>query len=287
MCHLRVHRDGMDSDTPRSVPAVVAAADSPTARAIRVLVEGLDLTGKTTLVQALVDVLTIRGVSARANRWMLAGRHPLSGPLRRLPRVRQPASGLITAALLGSGYLLDGALVRAQPPADTAVLVQDGYADRTVAFGMAGGPYLASCLALRWARLLAAFDIAVYLHAPVKVRAERLAARPNADTGDIRTVEDTAFAEAFTAMLVHGMGRRHRRLLVFDTSRHTRSKWPQPSLTPSPQLLKRSRTRVQPDAPAAPLGRCGRHETPHCDQPGPSRGRNHRPERRLGGAPAC
>ena len=33
-------------------------------------------------------------------------------------------------------------------------------------------------------------------------------------------MRDTAFAEAFTAMLVHGMGRRHQRLLVFDTSRH-------------------------------------------------------------------
>jgi hypothetical protein len=75
---------------------------------------------------------------------MLADRHPLSALLRRLPRVRQPDSGLITAALLGPGYLLDGMLVRARPPAGAAVVIQDGYADRAVAFGMAGGPWWAA-----------------------------------------------------------------------------------------------------------------------------------------------
>jgi thymidylate kinase len=223
MCHRRIHRDGMDIDIPRHIPPAIVAGRSgaPEARAVRVLVDGLDLTGKTTLVRTLVDALTDRGVSARANRWMLANRHPLSAALRRLPRVRQPDSGLITAALLGPGYLLDSVLVRAHPPAGADVLIQDGYADRTVAFGMAGGPHAASCLALRWASLLAPFDLAVFLHAPVQVRAERLAARRDADPGDIRTVEDAAFAERFTAMLIHGMGRRHRRLLVFDTSQHS------------------------------------------------------------------
>jgi dTMP kinase len=99
-------------------------------------------------------------------------------------------------------------------------MVQDGYADRTVAFGMAGGPYLAVCLALRWPRVFASFDLAVYLHAPADARAARLAVRQDPDVNDIRTVRDTGFAETFTAMLVHGMGRRHQRLLVFDTSRH-------------------------------------------------------------------
>jgi dTMP kinase len=101
------------------------------------------------------------------------------------------------------------------------VIVQDGYVDRTVSFGMAGGPYLAAALALRWPRLFLPFDVAVYLHAPTEVRRVRLAGRTDADPVDIRGVEDPAFADRFSATLVHGMGRRHRNLLVFDTSLHT------------------------------------------------------------------
>lgn len=188
---------------------------------MRILVDGLDLTGKTTLVQELTTTLTERGIPARAHQWMLGRHHPFGQALRRLPRVRQPDSGLITAALLGPGFLLDGLLVRLSPPDKPGqVIIQDGYADRCTAFGMAGGPYMAACLALRWRRLFAPFDIAVYLHAPAQVRAQRLAARPDADAGDRRSVEDHAFADTFAAMLVQGMGRRHRQLRVFDTSRH-------------------------------------------------------------------
>ncbi|MEV0620276.1 hypothetical protein AB0I81_43630 [Nonomuraea sp. NPDC050404] len=187
---------------------------------MRILVDGLDLTGKTTLVHELTTTLTERGIPTRSHTWMLARRHPFAAALRRLPRVRQPDSGAITAALLGPGYLLDGLLVRCAPPDRPGeVIIQDGYADRCTAFGMAGGPHLAACLALRWRRLFAPFDIAVYLHAPTEVRAERLATRPNPDAGDRRSVEDHAFADTFAAMLVQGMGRRHQQLRVFDTSR--------------------------------------------------------------------
>lgn len=153
---------------------------------------------------------------------MLAGHHPLEQWLhRRFPLVRQPESSAVTTAWL-AGFALDGLLARIDPPWPAGtVMVQDGYADRTAAFGMAGGPYLAACLALRWPRAFASFDLAVYLHAPAEARAARLAVRQDPDANDVRTVRDTAFAETFTAMLVRGMGRRHQRLLVFDTSRHS------------------------------------------------------------------
>ena len=190
-------------------------------RAPRILVDGLDMSGKTTLTRAIVAALAERGIPAQRHRGMLAGHHPLEQWLhRRFPLVRQPESAAVTTAWL-AGFALDGILSRADPPRPAGtVMVQDGYADRTAAFGMAGGPYLAACLALRWPRVFASFDLAVYLHAPAEARATRLAVRQNPDINDVRTVHDTAFAEAFTAMLVHGMGRRHQRLLVFDTSRH-------------------------------------------------------------------
>jgi thymidylate kinase len=201
----------MDTTTPhrRAWPA-----------APRILVDGLDLSGKTTLTRAIIDELARRGITAQRHRGMLAEHHPLEQRLHRMfPLVRQPESGMVTAAWLG-GYALDGLLSRFDPPRprDT-VMIQDGYADRAVAFGMAGGPCIAACLALRWPGVFAPFDLTVYLHAPAGARAARLASRRDADVNDVRSVQDIAFAETFTAMLMRGMGRRHRRLLVFDTSR--------------------------------------------------------------------
>ncbi|MGW6499303.1 hypothetical protein [Nonomuraea angiospora] len=189
---------------------------------MRILIDGLDLTGKSTLVRELTSTLNERGIPAQDHRWMLGRGHPFATKLRRLPRVRQPDSALITAALLGPGFLLDGLLVRLAPPdAPGEVIVQDGYADRCVAFGIAGGPHLAACLALRWPSLLAPFDLAVYLHAPVHVRAERLATRDIVDDNDRRTVEDQSFAATFNAILVRGVGRRHPNLRIYDTSLRT------------------------------------------------------------------
>ncbi|MDP4510351.1 nucleoside/nucleotide kinase family protein [Nonomuraea turcica] len=189
---------------------------------MRILIDGLDLSGKTTLVAALAQELQKRGHAAVRHRGMLAQHHPLEPLLKRLPLVRQPDSAFITTAFLTAGYALDALLVAVDPPEPRqAVIIQDGYVDRTVAFGMAGGPYLAAALALRWTGLFAAFDVAVYLHAPVEERRRRLAVRSKPDAVDIRGVQDPVFAETFTAMLVRGMGRRHRRLLVFDTSQHT------------------------------------------------------------------
>ncbi len=188
----------------------------------RVLVDGLDLTGKTTLTAAIIAALGERGVPAVPHRGMLAGHYPLEQRLRRtFPLVRQPDSSLVTSVFLLGAFPLDRVLAAVDPPQPAGtVLVQDGYADRAAALGMAGGPYLAACLALRWPRLYAPFDVAVYLHAPAETRAARLAGRPDADVNDFRSVRDTGFADTFTAMLTRGMGRRHRQLLIFDTSRH-------------------------------------------------------------------
>ncbi|MFC5724983.1 hypothetical protein ACFP1Z_33060 [Streptomyces gamaensis] len=189
---------------------------------MRISVNGLDGSGKTTLVEALVEEFTSRGHRAVGHRGLLTEHHPARRLLKKLPLVRQPDSGFITTAYLLAGYALDALLVKHDPPQPAdAVIVQDGYVDRTVAFGMADGPYLAATLALRWPHVFTKFDVAVYLHAPLDVRRERLMARQKLDAVDLRGIEDPDFADRFTAMLVHGMGRRHRRLLVFDTSCHT------------------------------------------------------------------
>ncbi|MEU9457110.1 hypothetical protein [Streptomyces sp. NPDC048277] len=184
---------------------------------MRVLIDGLDLSGKTTLTAALAAELAARGRTVVEHRGFLAGRHPARRALKKLPLVRQPDSTLVTTAYLTAGYLVDSLLVRAAAPEPPgSVLIQDGYVDRTVAFGMAGGPYLSAALALRWPHLFAPFDLA----APAEVRRTRLGARETPDAVDIRGVEDARFADTFNAMLTLGMGRRHTRLLVLDTSVH-------------------------------------------------------------------
>ncbi|WP_019061468.1 hypothetical protein [Streptomyces prunicolor] len=188
---------------------------------MRVLVDGVDMAGKTTLVEALVAELEGRGRPAVRHRGMLCPHHPLAWALRGLSQARQPDSWWTTTAYVFGGFLLDSLLVRVDPPRPrNKVIVQDAYGDRMVAFGMAGGPYLAAALILRWPRLLAPFDLAVYLHASPEARARRLLqGRGHIDVRDERTVKDTKFTERFHAFHVHGVGRRHRRLLVLDSSK--------------------------------------------------------------------
>ncbi|MEY9873311.1 thymidylate kinase [Streptacidiphilus sp. MAP12-33] len=190
---------------------------------MRILVDGLDLSGKTTLVQALIAELDDRGVTAVRHRGMLAHHHPVEPLLKRLPLVRQADSGFITAAFLTAGYALDSLLVGIDPPRPAgAVLLQEGYADRTLAFGIAGGPYLTALLGVRWLRLFAPFDLAVYVHAPLEVRAGRMSGREDdLDSADVRSCTDAHFAEVFNTTLLRVIGRRHHHLLVFDTSQHT------------------------------------------------------------------
>ncbi|MFJ5819334.1 hypothetical protein ACIQGT_36400 [Streptomyces sp. NPDC093108] len=164
---------------PATAPPAAAAERHHGSRAraleLRVLVDGVDMAGKSTLVQALVAELEERGVPAVRHRGMLAGLHPLQPLLRQLSSARQLDSWWTTTAYVVGGFLLDGLLVRLLPPRPRdRVIVQDGYGDRTVAFGMAGGPYLAAALALRWPRAFARFDLAIFLHASHEARAARL-----------------------------------------------------------------------------------------------------------------
>ncbi|MFI1184299.1 hypothetical protein ACH4UT_32830 [Streptomyces sp. NPDC020799] len=192
---------------------------------MRILVDGLDLSGKTTLVTTLIDTLADHGVPAVRHRGMLCEHHPLERLLKRLPLAYQSRSSLITGAYLFGGYALDAAFVHLDPPrTGGAVLIQEGYVDRTMAVGLAGGPYLPATLAMWASRRFATFDLAVFLHASPAVRRTRMETRDRVDSGDWRSVEDEAFAARFDAALLTYLGRRHPSLLVFDTGVHAPQK---------------------------------------------------------------
>ncbi|MFB7673173.1 hypothetical protein ACFC26_17365 [Kitasatospora purpeofusca] len=185
-----------------------------------VAVDGIDLAGKSTLIEATVHELGERGVSAARHRGMLTERHPLDRPLRRLSLARQQDSAFTTTAYLFAGFALDNVLARLRPPLHEgcAVLIQDGYVDRTVAFGIAGGPYLAARAALRWPGLFAPCDLAVHVTADIGARARRLdAGREHIDVRDERSARDEPFSDRFHQALA-AIGRRHRRLITIDTT---------------------------------------------------------------------
>ncbi|AOS62888.1 nucleoside/nucleotide kinase family protein [Actinoalloteichus hymeniacidonis] len=189
---------------------------------MRILVDGLDMTGKSTLTELVVRTLEARGVPARRHRGLIsigALLEPLRSPLRPF---RLPRRTLASTTFLLAGYALDALLTRVLPYRHPRlVLVQDGYVDRCVASGIAAGPYAPARWALRLADWFVPFDLAVYLHAPPDERAARLAERADADTNDRHSVADPAFAAEFTQVLIDGMGPRHDRLLVFDTTTHS------------------------------------------------------------------
>ncbi|MFJ1756474.1 hypothetical protein [Kitasatospora sp. NPDC088134] len=224
----------------------------PRPRPLRLLVDGLDGSGKTTLVDALLEMMAEHGIEAVRHRRMLAQHHPLDEALKRLHLSKQYRSSAVTGAYLAAGFALDRLLVPFDPPrCEGAVLVQEGYVDRTIAVGLAGGPFLPAVLALWASRYFVAFDVAVYVHAGVDVRRERMAAREHLDPGDRNSIDDSGFADRFNAALLHFLGRRHRTLLVFDTALHTPQEMARQILTTAGLLP--SPTLTVPSGPAAVL----------------------------------
>jgi thymidylate kinase len=182
---------------------------------VTVLIEGLDLTGKTTLARTLVAELARSGVPVMHHRGFLARRHPLAWLLEHSAPGDRPDSQALNAAFL-CGAALDR-LIAGRPCRGPGVLVQESYVDRAVAYGTAAGRWPLAMAAARHPRVFASFDMAVITHAPPSTRLERLTARGDGDAVDRLTLTDQAFTDTFYEALAHVAG-RHRRVLRVDTS---------------------------------------------------------------------
>jgi dTMP kinase len=183
---------------------------------VRVVIEGLDATGKTTVVAGLLDDLLLAGIPADSGNGLLARRHPgrwlfTAEALLR----RHPHSNFVTGLFLVA-YLLDRPL-RRRP----GVVIRDGYVACTVGYACAGGASRATRWAVRHAHWFARWDLAIHLTASHEVRCARLhrrARRRELSTADQLSLQD-GFAEPFdkavTAMLARG---RHGQVVNVDTS---------------------------------------------------------------------
>ncbi|MGW1892195.1 hypothetical protein ACWCP6_18330 [Streptomyces sp. NPDC002004] len=186
---------------------------------MRILIDGLDLSGKSTLAARLTEVLREQRLRPIHHRGFLAPGNPLTGPLDTVKAPDHPMSSLLNTSYL-AGCVLDRALGAARTWERRGLLVQESYVDRCLAYGYASGPWPAARLALRNPGMFIGFDLAIYLGAPLHVRRERLSRRVGANSIDRLSVLSEKFHDDFMAALAMA-GRRHRRVLTFDTSRYS------------------------------------------------------------------
>jgi thymidylate kinase len=145
-----------------------------------VLIEGLDLAGKSTLVRHLEGELTRRGIAVRVSRNALCPENPVAALADQLRR--DPQAGLIeTGALFLAAHLWDAR--HFTPPPDGTVHLQDSCWLRTLAYHTwKNTPAIPEQVAYA-ARYLPQFDAAVFLTAGIEDRRRRLTQREREDPG--------------------------------------------------------------------------------------------------------
>jgi thymidylate kinase len=145
-----------------------------------VLIEGLDLAGKSTLVRNLQAELTRRGIPVRVSRNALCPDNPIAALADQLRR--DPDAGLVeTGALFLAAHLWDAR--HFIPPPDSIIHLQDSCWLRTLAYHTwKDTPAIPEQLA-RAARYFPRFDAAVFLTAGIEERQRRLAQRERDQPG--------------------------------------------------------------------------------------------------------
>ena len=145
-----------------------------------ILIEGLDLAGKSTLVLNLQKELTRRGIPVRVSRNALCPDNPIATLADQLRRY--PNAGLIEmGALFLAAHLWDAR--NFTPPPDGTVHLQDSCWLRTLAYhSWQDTPAIPEQLA-RAARYFPRFDGAVFLTAGIQERQRRLAQREQDQPG--------------------------------------------------------------------------------------------------------
>lgn len=178
---------------------------------MRVLIDGMDLSGKSTLAQGLTEALNRLGIPARRNVGGLhAGR--ATAMAQAAYRARPPGDGAVAWAFFASA--LSDAIFGPASPGE--VLVQEAYTDHSVAFAEAFG-HRGVSLALRALRpALPRFDLIVYLGASLETRRRRYQSRPKNDAVDAMLLTDPERFQAIDDRLRALLTRRGALIIETD-----------------------------------------------------------------------
>ena len=145
-----------------------------------VLIEGLDLAGKSTLVRGLRDELTRRGIPVRVSRNALCPENPIA-PVADALR-RDPGAGLVeTGALFLASHRWDARHFR-RPPAGT-IHIQDSCWLRTLTYHTYRGTPRITELLLEAIPSFPRFDATLFLRADLAERRMRLMQREREQPG--------------------------------------------------------------------------------------------------------
>jgi thymidylate kinase len=199
--------DTLRVETPALTDAAIEQAESlPSATANRgrvVLIEGMDLAGKSTLVRNLQAELTGRGISVRVSRNALCPENPIAAVADELRR--DPAAGLLeTGASFLASHLWDARHFVA--PAPGTIHIQDSCWLRTLSYHIVRGTPQIPELLRRAMPTFPRFDAAIFLTAGIAERRRRLQQREHErpgsnDHGDHAVVRDPELFREFDISL--------------------------------------------------------------------------------------
>ncbi len=148
-----------------------------------ILVEGLDLAGKSTLVARLRESLEATGFSLRGSNGELCPQNPTARVAREMVRWDEGFGGLEAGALFLSAQMWDARHFR--PPSSGQIHLQDSSWLRSLAFERVLGSPIVAQMMEEQAKNLPAFDQALILTASLETRARRLKQREKNDLHDL------------------------------------------------------------------------------------------------------
>jgi thymidylate kinase len=184
-----------------------------------VLIEGLDLAGKSTLVANLARELASRGIPVRVSRNALCPENPIAALADELRRA--PEAGLLeTGALFLAAHAWDAR--HWTPPPNGTIHIQDSCWLRTLAYhtfhATPGIPALLQGTMSSFPR----FDAAVFLTAGIDERRRRLAQRereqPRNNDANDRMVLTNPTQQLALEKLLRDLAGRSARAVNIDTS---------------------------------------------------------------------
>lgn len=162
---------------------------------MRILIDGMDLSGKSTLATGLVIHLQRRGVTARRNVGGLtdSAAHRFT---QRAYRLRPPGDGLV-----GWGFVATALSDALRPLPPRGVLVQEAYTQHTIALAEGFGHPSVGWTLRVLGPVLPHFDHLFYLGASLETRRARYAARGQNDALDALIFQDPARFQRIEATL--------------------------------------------------------------------------------------